>query len=175
MLGALLAWRIGLSGGWSFRLAACCAVKAVDEIRSVHAPEFGSDVGALFGLVPEEEHALAELLGRRAGGEDRFERVGMVARGPDGRADGHGSRGEVLHLFELETHIACFSGELSHVLLRAAGVRADEVGDELLVEADVAAGGVEEVLEVVEERERRFAHQAEHAVGGVLGGHFESA
>ena len=44
----------------------------------------------------------------------------------------------------------------------------DEVRDELLVEMLLAVDAVEDALELVELLERRFAHQSEHTVAGVL-------
>ena len=66
-------------------------------------------------------------------------------------------------------------GKFRHVLFLAAGVAGDEVGDELLAQSLFAVDAVEYLLELAELAERRLAHEAQHAVGGVLGCHFQAA
>ena len=66
-------------------------------------------------------------------------------------------------------------GQFGHVLLVAARVGGDEVGDDLLVKILLAVDAVELALEVVELLERRFAHEVEHAVAGVLRCHLQSS
>lgn len=80
-----------------------------------------------------------------------------------------------MHLFELEVEVFGLGGEFGHVFGCAAGVAADEVGDDLLAQVVASADVVEEALEVVEEAEGGFAHELEHTVGGVFGGYFETA
>ena len=85
------------------------------------------------------------------------------------------TRGEVLHLFQTEVHLARFSGQLRHVLLRAARVRRDEIWDDLLVQSLFTVDFVEEVAERVEQPERRLAHQLQYTVGGMFRRHFQPA
>ena len=63
--------------------------------------------------------------------------------------------------------------QFAHVVLRTAGVRRDEVGDELVGEPLAAADGVERLVELLEEGEGGLAHQPQHMLLGVLGGHLE--
>ena len=54
-------------------------------------------------LIPEEILPLGFLLAWCLGTEDRFQRVGVVARIPGLGTDGHWRRREVLYLFQVET------------------------------------------------------------------------
>ena len=130
---------------------------------------------AFGGLVPEEELALCQFFFLCLGGEDGLEGVGMEAGVPSLGGDGHGRGGEVLHLLELEVEVFGQTGELGHVFGGAAGMGADEVGDDLLAQVVAAVDVVEDALEVVEELEGGLAHEGEHAVGGVFGRHFQTA
>ena len=60
-----------------------------------------------------------------------------------------------------------------HVPLGASRVRGDEVRDQLIGQTLPAANAVEIRVELFEQRERRFAHQLQYALLGVLGRHFE--
>ena len=51
----------------------------------------------------------------------------------------------------------------------------DEVGNDLLTKILAAIDVVENALEVVEELERRLAHEVEHTVGRVFGCYFQTA
>ena len=112
-----------------------------------------------FFLVPEEILALCLLLFGCAGYEDGLECVGVVAGGVHRRGRGHGGGGEVLHLFKTESQMACLVGQRGHVLFVAAGMRADEVRNDLLVQAAVAVDLVELALKVVEQAEGGLAHE----------------
>ena len=70
--------------------------------------EFADDGGPLLGAIPEEEHTLAEFLARTLGRGNRLERVGVHARVPGFRTDGHRCGREVLHLFQLEIQLFGF-------------------------------------------------------------------
>lgn len=70
----------------------------VDEVASPHAAQFVHDGASHFGLVPEEELALGELVALRLGREDGLQGVGVHAGVPCLGAHGHGRGGEVLHL-----------------------------------------------------------------------------
>ena len=64
-------------------------------------------------------------------------------------------------------------GQRPHVLLRAAGVRRDEVGDQLVGEPLAAADAVKIGVQLLEEREGGLAHQLQHMLLGVLGRHLQ--
>lgn len=149
--------------------------KASDEVWSVNLAEETEDCLALGWLVPEEELTLGEFFFLCSGRENGLESVGMDARVPGFSGDGHGGRGEVLHLFELEIKILGQCGKFGHVFGCAARVAADEVGDDLLSEVFLAVYVVKDTLEVVEETERGFAHKGEYAVGGVFGCYLKTA
>ena len=151
------------------------AEELVDKVGAAHAAEGGDEGAALVGLVPEEELALGCLLLGCAGAVEGSQGVGVEAGVPRLGADGHGRGREVLHLLEVEVEAAGDDGELGHVLLGAAGVAADEIGYELLVEARLAADAVEVALEGLELAEGGLAHDLQHSVGGMLGGHLEAA
>ena len=61
-------------------------------------------------------------------------------------------------------------GQGLHLLLRAPGVRGDEVGNQLIGQTGLSANAVEVVVQPLEEREGRLAHEPQHALLGVLGG-----
>ena len=64
--------------------------------------------------------------------------------------------------------------QFSHILGGAAGVGADEIGDDLLAQPLGTVDAVEDSLELAELLERRLAHEHQHAVAGVLGCHLQS-
>lgn len=167
-------------GGWEgmgeeiLGLDISSAEEATDEVGAVDLTEEAEN-GLAFGwLVPEEELTLGELFFLCLGGEDGLEGVGMESCVPCLGGDGHGGGGEVLHLFELEVEVFGQCGKFGHIFGCAAGVGADEVGDDLLAEVMAEVDVVEDALEVVEETEGGFAHEGEHTVGSVFGCHFET-
>ena len=99
----------------------------------------------------------------------------MQARIPRFGAHGHGCGREVLHLFEFEVEGFGLGCEGRHVFVVAAGVGADEVGDDLLIESVAAINVVEKFLELVEEFERGLSHELQHGVGSVFGSHLEAS
>ena len=64
-------------------------VESVEQILSAEAAQGGGDFAALFGFIPKEEHALAQLFGRRLRREYGVEGVRVVAAVPCLRAYGH--------------------------------------------------------------------------------------
>ena len=86
----------------------------------------------------------------------------------------HGSGREILHLLQVEVQLLGDGSQFGHVGCRAARVRTDEIGDELLMEPLLGVDAVKDAFELVELLEGRLAHEHEHLVGGVLGSHFET-
>lgn len=131
------------------------------ECVEVVAAEGVDDVAALVGAVEEEEASLVGFVSGCAcdvewlhgGGVD----AGVVHLG----GEGHGCGCEVLDLFEAVAHLFEVEGELGHVFEAAAGVGADEVGDELVAEACVAAYFAEAAFGFAEEVEGGLAHEVE--------------
>ena len=149
--------------------------ESLDEVAAVHARERAHNVGLVLLLVPEKVFALGQFLVGRVCRGDGLQRVGVESGVERLGRDGHGGGGEVLHLLEVEVEVLGDGGEFGHVLLGARGVRRDEVGDELLPQGILEVDAVEELLELLEEGERGFAHDVEHRVAGVLGSHLEPA
>ncbi len=151
------------------------AIKLVDEVGPADAPQLPLDVLPFFGLVPEEELPLRQLLLLRLRTLDGLQRIGVEARVPCFGADGHGRGGEVLHLFEVEVELLGLHRQLGHVCLSATGVAADEVRDDLLVQSGLAVDAVEDALEHDELPERGLPHEVQHAVARVFGCDLEPA
>lgn len=61
----------------------------------------------------------------------------------------HGCRSEVLHLFEMEVEFLGDHSQFRHILGSASGMRADEVGDELLAQSLGTVDAVEDGLEAL--------------------------
>ena len=133
------------------------------------------DVAPFLRFVPEEILALCQFLARRLGGEDWFERIGVIARVPGLGGVSHRRGGEVLYLFEVEVEALGDDGQFGHILLMTAWMGRYEVGDNLFSEILLAVDAVELALEFIELLERRLAHEVEHAIAGVLGGHLQTA
>lgn len=158
-----------------FSAPSVAAVQLVDQVGATDATQLVDDVATLFGLVPEEELALGQLLALRLGAEHGFEGVGMVTCVPRLRADGHGCGREVLHLLQVEIEPLGDDGQFGHVFLMATGVAGDEVGDELLAQALLLVDAVENLFERLELGEWRLAHDVQHTVAGVLGRHLQAS
>ena len=109
-------------------------VELVDEVGSAYPAKFTLDGAALFRLVPEEEHALGKLLFLGLGAENRLEGVRIVTRIPGLGRNGHRSRCEILHLFQMEVQSLRDDGKFSHVFFMTARMRTDEVRNDLLVQ-----------------------------------------
>ena len=116
----------------------------------------------------------SQLLLLAPGAKHRLLRVGMVARVPNLGGYRHGRGREVLHLLQVEIQAFGDDGQLCHVFLMATGMAGDEIRDELLAESCLLIDAVEQLLERLEQAERRLAHDAEHAVGGMFGSHLET-
>ena len=134
-------------------------VEFVDEVGSAYPAKFTLDGAALFRLVPEEEHALGKLLFLSLGAEDRLQGVRIVTRVPGLGRNGHRSRGEILHLLQMEIQSLRNDGKFGHVFFMTARMRTDEVRNDLLVKTFFLVDLVEDALELVEEVERWLAHE----------------
>ncbi len=104
-----------------------------------------------------------------------FARVGVIFQIVHGRGVGHRRWREGLHLVGHQMMLAGDLAQLRHLGQRTSGMRRDEVGDKLLVLAAASVLLLEELHEVQELLEIRFAHQAYHLRVGVLGRHLESS
>lgn len=118
---------------------------------------------------------MCQLFSCCLGTEYRFQGIGIVACVPGLSAYGHGRRGEILHLFEVEIEVFRDDSEFSHILFPAAGMAADEIGDDLLSESFFLVDLIEDALKLIELVERRLAHELEHLFGGVFRCHFQSS
>ena len=125
----------------------------MDEVCAAYPPQFLLDFPSFFGLVPEEEHPLQQLVAGIMGAEYRFECIGVVTGVPHFGADGHWSRGEVLDLFQLEVEPLCGDCQFRHILLVAPRMTTDEIGDNLLFEIFLSVDLVEDALEFLEQLE----------------------
>ena len=67
-------------------------------------------MGLLVLFIPEEILPLCQFLVLCVGGEDWFERIGVVACVEHLSSNSHGGGGEVLNLFQLIAHLTCQTG-----------------------------------------------------------------
>lgn len=160
-MGGVLSWGAGVEAG--------------EQVGAVHAAQCLLDGVPVLLVVPEEILSLGQFLLFGVCGEHRLQRVGVQACEVGLSRDGHGRGGEVLHLLEVEIQFLGEHGQLGHVFLMAAGVRRDEVGNELLAQLVTLVHTVEDGFETTELLKRRFAHNRQNRVAGVLGRHFEPA
>ena len=123
------------------------------QVGTANALQFRLNSSTLLRLVPEEEHALGKFFLWSLSAEHRFERVGIIASIPSLGRDGHGCRSEVLHLLQMEIESFGDDSQLSHILLMTAGMRTDEVRDNLLVESFLLIDAIEDALELIEQVE----------------------
>lgn len=149
-------------------------IQLTDEVRAVHTSQCCDYAIPLFRFVPEEKLALCQLLLLGAGRENRFQCVRMQTRVPSLGAHRHGGGGKVLYLLQMEVELFGDDSQFGHIFFTASGMTADEVGNELLVEALVAIDAVKYPLEFIELLEGRFAHQGQDRFTGVLGGHLQT-
>lgn len=162
----------------AFRSAVRPAIRAalppgcLSALRLVRSSSGGG--GRCGNASAEEVALLAAFLLLRAGHVDLLVRVGVLARVEHHRREGHRRGCEVLHLLEVEVQFAeHLLRECAHVLLRASGVRRDEVGDELVGQPLAVADTVEVGIQPLEEGERRLAHELQHPLFGMLGRHLQ--
>ena len=132
------------------------------------------DAAALLRLVPEEILPLGKFLVLAFSAEDGLERIGVIACIPCFGGIGHRRGCKVLYLLQMEVEMLGDDCQFSHILLTAAGVTADEVGNYLLAEVFLAVDAVEHSLEFIELLERGLAHQIEHTVAGMFRGHLQT-
>lgn len=133
------------------------------------------NVGAVSLVVPEEVFALRQFFLGPDGGEYLFAGIGVDAGVIDLGGEGHGGRGEVLDLLKVHVELLGLGGKFGHVYLAACGMARYEVGNELLAHAVALIYGIEDSLEVVEQREIGFTHHIEHVGTCVFGRHFQSS
>ena len=143
-------------------------VELLDEVWPTNATEALLDVAAFLGLVPEEILPLGEFLLLRLRTEDGLQGVGVVACVPRFCSDGHRRGSEVLYLFQMEVETLGDDGKFCHIFLLAARVGGDEIRDDLLVEILFAIDTVKLAFELIELLERRFTHQLQNTVAGML-------
>ena len=124
----------------------------------------------LLWLVPEEEHALCQLLLGILCTENRLKGIGVVAGVPHLGADSHWGGGEVLNLLQLEIEALRDEGETCHIFFMAPGVAADEVGDYLLAQSFTTVNVIKNLLEFLE----LLAHKAKDCRAGVFGSHLQT-
>ena len=136
-----------------YSASSVAAVQLVDQVGATDAAQLVDDVATLFGLVPEEELALSQLLALRLGAEHGFEGVGMVPCVPRLRADGHGRGCEVLHLLQLEMQVLGDDGKLRHIRYLASRMTGYEVGYQLLVQSVLPVDALEPPFELLEQLE----------------------
>ena len=122
----------------------------------------------------EEIGFLPPFLLLRTGDVDFFMCIGVLPGVEHHRREGHRRGREVLHLLQIEMQFSQhLSGQRLHVPLGASRVRGDEVRDQLIGQMFLTANAMEVGGQPLEERERRFAHQAQHVILGVFGRHFK--
>lgn len=167
---ALPLWGSGAVGG-----GAAVGVEACEQVGAVETAQRSHDVGLDVFLIPEEIFALGKFFLFRLSRIHWLERVGVETCVESFGAHRHGCGREILYLFEVEIKFFGDSCQFRHIFLGATWVRRNEVRNDLLLQSVFLVQAVENSLELVEQGERRFAHQVEHFVAGVLWSHFQSA
>ncbi len=84
--------------------------EARDKVGAVNFLKFVDNVASFFGFVPEKEETLVLFFFGGVGCEDRFQGVGVKARGEDFCGDRHRGGGKVLNLLEFEVEVVGFGG-----------------------------------------------------------------
>ncbi len=163
-----------MAGLFGIRLCSSIFIKSFDEIWTPDATQALFDTAALLRLVPEEVLPLGKFLALAFSAEDGFERIGVIACIPCFGGIGHRRGCKVLYLLQMEVEMLGDDCQFSHILLTAAGVTADEVGNDLLAEVLFAVDAVKHPLELIELLERGLPHQIEHTVAGMLRGHLQT-
>lgn len=150
------------------------AEQARNQVAPSYAGERAHDARAIGRVIPEKELPLVELLLLCSGSIDLLAGIGMDAGVIDFCGEGHGRGREVLDLFEMEIQFLGLGGQFGHVLEAASGMARNEIRYNLLAEAGAGIHSVEQVLELMEEAERRLAHKVQDGVGSMLWRHFET-
>ena len=141
--------------------------------RVAAAPQACDDVALHLGFVKEEEASLVGLVARRGSHVDGFHRRGVDAGVVHFGAERHGRRRKILYLLQAVAHAFHLQRQLRHVLQTAAGVAADEIGYQLVPQPRLLAYLVEASFRLLEEAERRLAHQRQHRVRRMLRRHLQ--
>ena len=124
----------------------------------------------------EEVGLLTSFVLLRTRHEDLLASVGVLARVEHHRRERHGGGGKVLHLLQIEVQTAQhLFREGFHVALAASRVRRDEVRDELVAQGVVVADAAEIGVQPLEHGERRFAHERQNMIFGMLGRDLQAA
>ena len=131
-------------------LASMFIIPCVARIFVGYDAELTNDALALFGLIPEEKHALFKFLLRCVCRIDGLKCVRVIPRIPCFGGYCHGSRRKVLHLFKLKIHVTRFGSQLSHVHFGTTRVRGYKIGYDLLVKSSLAVYSVKHSLEFME-------------------------
>ena len=122
-----------------------------------------------------EQGALLRLLLGRAGHIDRLPRNRVDPRVVHGGGDGARRGIEILHLLGVQAVALQVAGQRHGVFQTAAGVRAHEIGHQILLLAGPAVERVILVAKGVKHGLRGLAHAAKHVVRDVFGGDLELA
>ncbi len=104
-----------------------------DQIFPTTLPESGQHILAAFGQVPEQQGFLLSPLIWMKGDVDDFAAEGVATGMID--TGGQAARGgsELLNLLDAQVVLLEKEGDIDHVVERAAGMRADEVGHNSLL------------------------------------------
>ena len=125
-------------------------VQLADEVRSAYSLQLLLNVSPFLRLVPEEELSLSQLLALGFGTTHVLQSVWVVACVPCLGANGHRSRCEVLHLFQLEVKSFGNDSQFGHIFFTTARVAADEVRDDLLTQMILVVDAVKDSFEFLE-------------------------
>ena len=87
----------------------------------------------------------------------------------------HGSRGEVLYLFQMEIETFGDDRQFCHVFCRTSRMTTDEIRNDLLAKIQFLVDFVEYFLEIIELSERWLSHDVKYTITGMLGSHFQAS
>src|SRR4029077_17503890 len=138
----------GLVGGYQLPAA------TPDQVGAPHAPERLAQQRPVVGIVVAQERLVQTAHLEALRDQHRFARArdalqGIPARVIHGGGGGHRAWQEGLHLVGAKPVLLQPQRQLLHVLLGGAGVRGDEVGDQILLLAGLLRVAVEQLLETV--------------------------
>src|SRR5574344_1074075 len=120
-----------------------------NEVSPADTAERLFDGAPCFGFIPEEKLALCQFLFLRVGAVHGFQCIGIVTGVPGLCTHGHGCGRKVLNLFQMEVQFTGDDCQLSHIRLMAAWMTADEIRDNLLVDAFFLTDTVEDALKLI--------------------------